>query len=455
MKPLPLSPDVADLVGEYAENVENRSLLLEKFILPKNWLSDSPKLNDAGRWSLLRMSDGGSKLLNAEAQKEKHKAAKPGDSKNLKASRIAAELLPLFAKTKAESADAQDLRQRHARRFLAMARESLGETASVFCARLQSRMAINLSDGLIENAGISLDRLFGLPLIPGSALKGVTRHAALAELKSALWEKRTELLTRFVSVFGSAEADFQRKGCLAEFSSEAKIFDSLNQRGGVTFLSAHPVEPCRIEVDLANVHTPSYYTGNQAGSLRSLNIESPRPNPFPVVAGQSAFGFALALNAIGKQADDPGRILSDARRWIEEALTVHGIGAKTGAGYGWFALDKELDRQLEEEAEKARNDAEEEAKKRAKEESDIKAEEERIAGLSPEERAKEELLALDNQSFAGKAKGLADQPESVQRALLELLLSEKRDRWKNWKKRKPATKEAIESVAKKLDIELP
>jgi CRISPR type III-B/RAMP module RAMP protein Cmr6 len=57
--------------------------------------------------------------------------------------------------------------------------------ASVTIAQLEGRLAINLADSLIQNAGICLDRLFGLPFIPGSAIKGICRHAALEELKTA------------------------------------------------------------------------------------------------------------------------------------------------------------------------------------------------------------------------------------------------------------------------------
>jgi len=455
MKPLPISTDVAALVGPYAEGVENRSLLMEKFVLPKNWLSDTPKLDTAGRWSLLRVCEGGSKILNNEARGARNKATRPGRSKNLDTSRLTAELLPHFANTRAESADAQGLRQLHSRRFLANTRESMGKSAAVFCARLQSRMALNLSDGLIENAGISLDRLFGLPKIPGSALKGVARHAALADLKSPHDDDEGSLLARFVAVFGCAEADFGSKGSLAGFSSFAKSIGVSNRRGGITFLPAHPVEECKIEVDLTNVHTPRYYTGQNAGSLEALKDESPRPNPFPVIAAGSAFGFTIALNTIGKRAADPDGVLADARRWLETALTVNGIGAKTGAGYGWFALDRELDARLEAEAEKAKKVAREKAEKEEAVKRKQAEEAKRIEGLSPEEQAKESLLRLDSQAFAETAKALGDEPEPVQRAFLELLLHEKRDRWKQWKKKKPDTKAAILPVAEKLNVQLP
>jgi CRISPR/Cas system CMR subunit Cmr6 (Cas7 group RAMP superfamily) len=41
---------------------------------------------------------------------------------------------------------------------------------------------VNMAGGVMENAGLCLDR-FGLPYIPGSAVKGCARRTALAALR--------------------------------------------------------------------------------------------------------------------------------------------------------------------------------------------------------------------------------------------------------------------------------
>lgn len=51
----------------------------------------------------------------------------------------------------------------------------------VLYAQLQSRLMVNMAGGVMENAGLCLDR-FGMPYIPGSAVKGCARRAALAAL---------------------------------------------------------------------------------------------------------------------------------------------------------------------------------------------------------------------------------------------------------------------------------
>ncbi len=56
-------------------------------------------------------------------------------------------------------------------------------TEQVFFAQLQSRLMVNMAGGVMENAGLSLDRFSGLPVIPGSAVKGCARRAVLAALR--------------------------------------------------------------------------------------------------------------------------------------------------------------------------------------------------------------------------------------------------------------------------------
>lgn len=48
-------------------------------------------------------------------------------------------------------------------------------------ARLQARLMVNMSGGVMENAGLCLDR-YGLPYIPGAAVKGCARRMALQAL---------------------------------------------------------------------------------------------------------------------------------------------------------------------------------------------------------------------------------------------------------------------------------
>jgi hypothetical protein len=59
MPRVPIAGDLSEVIGDFAERVENRSLLLDKFAFHKRWGTDDLKANDAHRWSLLRISEGG------------------------------------------------------------------------------------------------------------------------------------------------------------------------------------------------------------------------------------------------------------------------------------------------------------------------------------------------------------------------------------------------------------
>ncbi len=53
----------------------------------------------------------------------------------------------------------------------------------VIFARNEARLLLNMAGGVMENAGLCLDRFSCLPFIPGSAIKGCARRAALAALR--------------------------------------------------------------------------------------------------------------------------------------------------------------------------------------------------------------------------------------------------------------------------------
>jgi CRISPR type III-B/RAMP module RAMP protein Cmr6 len=425
--PIPMLADVAAAIGPFAEEVENRSLLLDKFILHKKWGMGTAKVHDASRWSLLRVTEGGPDELKREALALEHRAK----------DRDKADLAKGLARTRSGSQDAQALRKKHSQRLQELVQHSYREKAFSAVMRLESRLAINLSDGLIENAGICLDRVLGLPYIPGSAVKGIARHAALAELAAAPADGRPGLLEDFVRVFGTADNDFGKRGELATYVSLLPDTLAASQKGGISFLPAYPVNEARIVVDLTNVHTPYYYTGNRrknlpAGDPRGLAEESPRPNAFPAVERGAAFLFMGILN--GQHAETG--LLEKALQWIRDGLESGGIGAKTGAGYGWLVEDRALGEKREEAL-----------REQAEEEEAEQEEAARLAAMDPEERCVEELRAMADEPFANFARELASKDEPEQRAFTRVMADkDKREKLKKWKKRKPALASAVEEI---------
>lgn len=160
-----------------------------------------------------------------------------------------------------------------------------------FQMKLNGRMIVNHSGGILENAGLCLHKFFNYPMIPGSALKGITRHYARA--------------------IKADDADVQR------------IFgdDSLGENvsgGTVAFLAAVPADNnWKLAPDILAPHKDDWH--------------NPVPIPFIAVEKGAAFQFALKKTSRGSNAD-----LKLTAQWLKEALAEHGVGGKTTSGYGRF-----------------------------------------------------------------------------------------------------------------------
>lgn len=393
---IPITSDVADAVGPAGSDISNASLILDKMVFHKRWgLSRDTKADEASRWSLLRITDGAGMLRTEASRKRKQSDGHDMEEDNREQLRKEADQLDQIAGWRGVPEEIRKMRSDTTRRLLQLSEKSFGSKARSRTARLRSRMAINLSDGLIENAGICLDRVSGLPYIPGSAIKGVCRHAAFEMLRkdSGNETKQTQSALMLLTCFGDSEA--QRKDL--EKLGVALADKPTDNKGAVTFLPAFPASSkCELEVDVTTVHVPHYYMGRNgrrgqqpisAGTEHGLREENLRPNSFPVVKSGSLFGFVIALNDLGNRSTDPQALLNYAEKCLEMALTSCGIGAKTGAGYGWFELTPEIDEEIRRE----RNVAAAEASAR-----------EERGRLEPDAAIMEDLRKLPEDQLRGK-----------------------------------------------------
>ncbi len=341
---IPLTRDVAALVGPWAEGVENRSLLHEKFALPKVWdAGDGGKLNDAGRWSVLRIVARGSELLRGDAQRLRREAGgrntRPDVAERKERDAHIAEKMATIGRV--DNALAK-VGNNNARRFLTDLERSFSGMVVTFEATLGSPMMVNLAGGVVENAGIALDRCFGLPLIPGSAVKGITRVQALWEIHQAKGDEKPRLLRLAMLLFGygahDLRGDFGWAGGARDAQAIAEAIGAQDFKGCACFLPAYPTNQATLVVDMVNPHYPSYYSGR---SPRAEDNENPIPNYFPAVETGSTFGFAALLNRVPNfPSITAASLLAQVKQWLERAVTRKGVGAKTAAGYGWFELGR-------------------------------------------------------------------------------------------------------------------
>jgi CRISPR type III-B/RAMP module RAMP protein Cmr6 len=178
-----------------------------------------------------------------------------------------------------------------------------------FIMKLGGRLIINQAGGVLENAGLCIHRHFGYPYIPGSALKGIARHAAWWEWSET--EDNSEklaLAAEIADIFGFPTGDKQVDAVL-------KQNGATESKGKVSFLNAIPVKNVSLTPDILTSH-------------HGCDTKNPIPLPFPVVEKGAEFSFTVV------SAED--QLREKAVFWLKKALMEDGAGAKTAAGYGWF-----------------------------------------------------------------------------------------------------------------------
>jgi CRISPR-associated protein Cmr6 len=196
----------------------------------------------------------------------------------------------------------------HARsRAMLRSYEDRGFAAKHIEARPVWRFVVGLGAAHVLETAITLHRLFGVPIIPGSAAKGVAK--AYAQLVEHRFDEDPEL---------------------------AAIFGTTDQAGSIIFLDAIPVETPQLKLDIMNPHYPAYY--RTRGAQPPANWELPNPVFFLTVS-ETPYWFGLA-----QRPGSSDHLLDTAARWLKGALKELGVGAKTTAGYGlWELADQQAE----------------------------------------------------------------------------------------------------------------
>jgi len=230
-----------------------------------------------------------------------------------------------------------------------------------FTAKLAGRLIINQAGGVLENAGLCLHPHFNAPYIPGSALKGVARHAAWEAWNSEKDDGKKLFLAREIAdIFGYPTLDAGLDAYIAKHGISER------HAGTVCFMPAYPETAVKLVTDIVNCHHSKYYAGDESYS-DAADIEAPIPNFFLAVEKKAVFRFAV-FNLKGGVD-----LTAKAKHWLVTAITENGVGAKTAAGYGWFEYDEEAEA-LAQQRQEAAVAAAEAAKAKAMADEKIKAE---------------------------------------------------------------------------------
>jgi CRISPR-associated protein Cmr6 len=178
-------------------------------------------------------------------------------------------------------------------------------------ATVQGRMVVGLGAESVLETSIALHRTFGVPYIPGSALKGLTAAAAHTRLEDPQWRKsgkNEEIGMLHRTLFGDQESG-----------------------GYVTFHDALWIpngDRLPLDLDVMTVHHPDYYQSKD--DAPAADWDNPNPVAFVTAHGK----YLLALTG-------PEDWVKVAIRILVEALQRDGVGAKTAAGYGRMSVPQQ------------------------------------------------------------------------------------------------------------------
>lgn len=232
--------------------------------------------------------------------------------------------------------------------------QSSGSAIASFSAKTDYRLVVGFGAEHVLETSICLHRIYGFPIIPGSAVKGVTRVRAFWDIAEQLklqiassedakqFEKdKQKTPLRMLDELLSTGKEEEQKKLLAklqvEFSDEVKqlvsdfyqTFGTTERQGKVTFFEAYPTRVPQLETDILNPHYGPYYS-DKSHQTPPADYHNPIPTFFLTVAKGAEFRFAVASE---------NQVLTDrAADWLSRAFQDLGIGGKTAAGYGFMRV---------------------------------------------------------------------------------------------------------------------
>ncbi|HNT96453.1 MAG TPA: type III-B CRISPR module RAMP protein Cmr6 [Thermotogota bacterium] len=182
-------------------------------------------------------------------------------------------------------------------------KERNGYSVIDFNAKSKSRFLLGIGSPSPTEVGFHFSRNYGLPVIPGTSLKGAFQHF--------LADEEYEIAARN-KWFGVGTDDDDMDG----------------ERGSIVFLDGLPVGHVGYELDIVNNHFPDYY-GDVPDSPPN-DWYNPIPVRYMAVSPGATIRFTLLLKG------ETGKVKEEIKKQFKAMLEHWGVGAKTAYGYGRF-----------------------------------------------------------------------------------------------------------------------
>lgn len=184
-------------------------------------------------------------------------------------------------------------------------KESLPKMTTGLDLETDGRLIVGLGAENVLDTGIRLHHTYGLPVLPGSALKGLAAHYCN-------------------QVWGETNDSFKYGGDYHHL-----LFGTTDESGCIIFHDALFIpesEKEPLKLDVMTPHHPKWLDGG----IPPTDFDSPTPVPFLSVVGQ----FYVAVSWCGPDHEEAMKWTELTLSLLKKALEEWGIGGKTTSGYG-------------------------------------------------------------------------------------------------------------------------
>lgn len=205
---------------------------------------------------------------------------------------------------------------------------------------VDGRLIVGLGGENVLETGITLHHTYGVPVIPGTALKGLAAHycdAVLGWGGDTLEHQQFRKDTKYKPADRDAKNNEQYRADLPKAIERVGevykvLFGATDDAGHIVFHDAWIVPDCLSKPNkglVADVMTPHHMKYNDDGSQPPTDFDDPNPVRFLSVAGE--FLVAVSCDVADETGDKWAALAMDI---LKKALAEWGVGGKTNAGYG-------------------------------------------------------------------------------------------------------------------------
>ncbi|WP_195572556.1 type III-B CRISPR module RAMP protein Cmr6 [Paenibacillus sp. 1001270B_150601_E10] len=184
-----------------------------------------------------------------------------------------------------------------------------------FIVQNQSALVMGQGQSSILETHVTLHRIYGVPYLPGTAIKGVTAHYC----------------HRYV---GEEHVEFRIGGKYYNL-----LFGCEDQASRIHYHDAFPTEDTIGQALVLDVMTPHHHEYNLNGESMKPPRDDDSPVPIPFLSVRADFQVLLSCESVN---EDSVALLGLAQKLVVAAMEHEGIGGKINAGYGRFKKAAEL-----------------------------------------------------------------------------------------------------------------